>query len=114
MLPRSLPWALLGSKAARSYLFQDRRFLNFHGCDVEPRPFVLAEHEGMKQFVLVREAAFPQQQIPQLRCHGRIAPDPQHIATRVFLCGGKMLTVNMPNGSQGVNGVVNQAGFPAI
>lgn len=114
MLPKSLPWALLENKGAGSYLFQDRRLLNFHSCDVEPRPFVLAKHKGMKQFVFIREAAFPQQEIPQLRCHGRIAPDPQRIAAGVFFYGGKMFTVRMPNSSKGVNRVVNQTCFPGI
>lgn len=96
-LRTSLPHAVLRSPQAQPYLLQGWRVLNFHGGDVEPRPLVLAEHKGMKQFTLIRKAAFPQQQSPQLSCHRRITPNPQSISVGVFFYGGKTGTVRMPN-----------------
>lgn len=96
-LRTSLPHAVLRSPQAQPYLLQGWRVLNFHGGDVEPRPLVLTEHKGMKQFTLIRKAAFPQQQSPQLSCHRRITPNPQSISVGVFFYGGKTGTVRMPN-----------------
>lgn len=95
-----------------SYLFQGWRILNFHSCDVEPQPFILAKHKRMKQFIFICKAALSQQQTPQFSCYGRITPNPQSIAIGVFFYGGKMFTVRMPNSSKEVNWWVNQVVFP--
>lgn len=96
----------------KSYLFQGWRILDFHSCDVEPRPFILAKYKRMEQFIFICEAALPQQQTPQLRCYGRVTPNPQSIAIGVFFYGGKMFTVRMPNSSEEVNRWVNPACLP--
>lgn len=101
-LCRSPPCILL-KIPTKPYLIQGWRILNFYRCDVEPRPFILAEDKRMEQFVFICKAALSQQQSPQFRCYGRITPNPQSISVGVFFYGGKMFTVRMPNSSKEVN-----------
>lgn len=110
-LCRSPPCILLRNPT-KPYLLQGWRILNFYRCDVEPRPFILAEHKRMEQFVFICKAALSQQQSPQFRCYWRITPNPQSISVGVFFYGGKMFTVRMPNSSKEVNWWVNL--FPGI
>lgn len=57
--------------------------------NVVPSSTELTEYKGMEVTAVLGQAAFPEQNLPQVRAHGGVAPHPQRVSVHIFLCGDR-------------------------
>lgn len=74
------------------YLSQRRGLLDLHRGDVVPGPTEVTEHKRVEVLSFLRQAAFPEKKLPQLRAHRRVTPNPQRVSVHIFLCWRRNIT----------------------